>query len=117
MRNYAERVEKIARGCPIFLGDGAEATFYRTRFPGCSSLYEPDPSGIDLFQTIGAGEPTGNLYVVDTEQMQTKRLDDIEGFPLVDFIKIDVQGSELDILRNGVETLKNVSVIQTEVEF
>jgi len=107
-------------GCtwlPYFLGDGSEATFYQTRFPGCSSLYVPDPSVIDLFQTIGAGTPAGNFYVVGTERVQTKRLDDIEQCPEIDFIKIDVQGSELNIFKNSIETLKNVSVIQTEVEF
>jgi FkbM family methyltransferase len=102
---------------PYFLGDGTEATFHRTRFPGCSSLYVPDPSVIDLFETIGAGDSRGNFYVTETERVQTKRLDDIDNFPPIDFIKIDVQGSELDIFQNGVETLKNVTVIQTEVEF
>ena len=100
-----------------FLGDGLEATFYQTRFPRCSSLYVLDPSVIDLFQTISAGTPAGNFYVVGTERVQTKWLDDIEKCPEVDFIKIDVQGSELVIFKNGIETLKNVSVIQTEVEF
>jgi FkbM family methyltransferase len=107
-------------GCtwlPYFLGNSLEATFYQTRFPGCSSLYVPDPSGIDLFQTNGSGTPARNIYVVGTERVRTKRLDDIEECPEVDFIKIDVQGSELDIFKNGIETLKNVSVIQTEVEF
>ena len=102
---------------PYFLGDGREATFYLTRYPGCSSLYTPDPAMIDLFHSIGAGVPEGNFYVVNTETVQTKRLDDVEECPPVDFVKIDVQGSELDILRNGVETLGNATVIQTEVEF
>jgi len=60
---------------------------------------------IDLFQTIGSGTPDGNFYVVGTERVRTKRLDDIEECPEVDFIKIDVQSSELDIFKNGIETL------------
>ena len=102
---------------PYFLGDGGEATFHLTHYPGCSSLYTPDPGVIDLFHTIGTVGPSANFGVVDTETVQTKRLDDVEECPPIDFVKIDVQGGELDILRHGVETLGNVSVIQLEVEF
>lgn len=102
---------------PYFLGDGGEATFHLTHYPGCSSLYTPDPGVIDLFHSINATDPRGNFYVVNTETVQTKRLDDVEECPPIDFVKIDVQGGELDILRHGVETLGNVSVIQLEVEF
>ena len=72
---------------PYFLGDGGEATFHLTRYPGCSSLYTPDPGVIDLFHTIGAAEPSGNFYVVNTETVQTKRLDDVEECPPIDFVK------------------------------
>ena len=41
------------RYLPVFLGNGAPATFHRTRYPGCSSLLMPDPKVIDLFMTIG----------------------------------------------------------------
>lgn len=102
---------------PYFLGTGEEATFYQTRYPGCSSLYAPDPEIIDLFQTIGAGRPGGNFYVQGTERVSTHRLDDIKECPPIDFIKLDVQGSELDILKNGVNTLANTMVVQSEVEF
>ena len=55
--------------------------------------------------------------MVNTETVQTKRLDDVEEYPPIDFMKIDVQGGELDILRHGVNTLGNVTVVQLEVEF
>ena len=102
---------------PHFLGDGGEATFHRTRFPGCSSFYVPDSRMIDLFERISAKGPNSNFHVVETEKVQTKRLDDVDDCPPFDFLKIDVQGAELDVLQNSVETLKNVTVIQTEVEF
>ena len=35
----------------------------------------------------------------------------------VDFIKIDIQGAELDVFKGGVDTLKDVVAIVSEVEF
>ncbi len=101
---------------PYFLGDGEEASFQLTHYPGCSSLYTPDPGVIDLFESIGAG-PGYNFNVVKTETVQTKRLDDVGECPRIDFMKIDVQGGELDIFRHGVNTMSNATVIQSEVEF
>src|SRR6476661_9991710 len=39
---------------PYFLGSGGPATFHVTRWPGCSSLYQPDLNVIELFTAIGA---------------------------------------------------------------
>ena len=111
------REKKNCQWLPYFLGDGNPATFYITRYPGCSSLYAPNPEIIDLFHSINASEPNGNFTVIDTKKVKTKRLDDIEECKSNDFIKIDVQGSELDILRNAKETLGNTLIIQLEAEF
>ena len=35
----------------------------------------------------------------------------------VDFIKIDIQGAELDVFQGGINTLKQVVAIVSEVEF
>jgi len=105
------------RYLPYFLGEGGPATFYRTRYPGCSSLYEPDPAIIDLFQGIGAAPPNGNFAVIGTERVNTVRLDDVPGLPPCDFLKLDVQGAELDVLRGGTISLANVLVLEVEVEF
>jgi len=102
---------------PYVLGDGSPATFHVTRYPGCSSLLEPDPAVIDLFSYIGAGSPDGNFYVVRRETVETHRLDDIDGCPGADYVKIDVQGGELLVLSNGVEKLSEAVVIECEVEF
>jgi len=121
--NAIERARLVSEGpenctwLPYFLGTGEEATFHLTRYPGCSSLYEPDPEVIDLFHSIGAADPGGNFYVESTERVSTHRLDDVEECPQIDFIKLDVQGAELDILRHGVDTLKDTLVVQSEVEF
>jgi FkbM family methyltransferase len=102
---------------PVFLGDGNEATFHITRFPGCCSLLEPDPAVIDLFTAIGATEPDDNFTVVRREQVQTVRLDDVPGLVAPDYLKIDVQGSEFAVLRNGCRTLESALVVEAEAEF
>ena len=52
-----------------------------------------------------------------TQTVITKRLDDcnyFDGAP-IDFIKLDVQGSELDIIKGGVNTIKNTTFVLAEV--
>jgi FkbM family methyltransferase len=105
------------RYLPVFLGNGAPATFHSARYPGCSSLPRPDPAVIDLFQTIGCAGPDGNFHVVGTEMVETVRLDDIGSGITIDYLKIDVQGYELEIMRNGRKKLANAVVIESEVEF
>jgi FkbM family methyltransferase len=105
------------RYLPIFLGDGESATFRFTRYPGCSSLLEPDPAVIDLFETIGCADGPRNFEVIASERVQTTRLDDLRADLRADFVKIDVQGAELMILRNGARLLAETLVIETEAEF
>lgn len=100
-----------------FLGDGNPATFRVARYPGCSSLLEPDPGVIDLFSTIGAADPGGNFHIIRSENVQTIRLDDVPGCAAPDLIKIDVQGAELTVLDNGRRTLANALLVDCEVEF
>jgi FkbM family methyltransferase len=114
-RRLADR-QGPRRYFPVFLGDGAVATFHLTRYPGCSSLLEPNPAVVNLFETMGC-EADGNFHVVRTERVQTTRLDDL--FPDVrgDYIKIDVQGAELTILQNGQAVLAQALVVEVEAEF
>ena len=105
------------RYLPYFLGAGQPAKFHLTRYPGCSSLLVPDPKVIDMFMTIGCADPGGNFHVVKTETVETVRLDDIKPALTVDFLKVDAQGTELEIMRHGAATLANTLVIECETEF
>jgi FkbM family methyltransferase len=102
---------------PRFLGDGRPHTLHVARYPGCSSLLPPDASIIDMFTGIGATLPDDNFVIRHTEAVETTRLDDIDGLRPPDYVKIDVQGAELMVLENGLRTLENVLVLETEVEF
>ena len=106
------------RYLPLCLGKGGPARLHITRWPGCSSLLQPDPAVIDLFEMIGAAslDRTNNFQVLRDEELETVRLDDIVDLK-VDYLKLDVQGSELEILRHGTRKLADTVVIETEVEF
>lgn len=72
--------------------------------------------------------PGGNSYYLENtvhfsedryEERETRSLDSIvkeRGFPPPDFIKIDVQGAELDILRGATKTLQSVTHMIVELQ-
>lgn len=99
------------------LGDGREHTFFQTRYPGCSSLLEPSPETIDAFAGIGCRHTDGNFHVTAVERVATVRLDDLKGLPQPHFMKLDIQGAELLVLRNGTRAVSQSLVVECEVEF
>jgi FkbM family methyltransferase len=103
---------------PHCLGRGGMATFHLTAMPQCSSIYLPDLDLINQF--IGISRPGGGegpFSIRETVSIETEQLDDVIEPYRPDYIKLDTQGAELDILMGAQKTLKNVLVIQTEVEF
>ncbi|NJO36876.1 MAG: FkbM family methyltransferase [Rhizobiales bacterium] len=100
------------RCLPQALGDGTVRTFHQCHYAPTSSFYKPNRDVIEQYNGL-----CDLMEVVGTVPMATSRLDDIEEARSTDFLKLDVQGAELDILTHGRETLKHVSMIQTEVSF
>ena len=100
---------------PHALGEKNEKRkLYITEHPMCTSLYKPIEALPKLYQNL--------------EFMNLKKETEIETITLdtfakqysiedVDFIKIDVQGAELDIFKGGKKLLNNVLKIVCEVEF
>lgn len=100
------------RFVPTFVGDGRTRTFHWCEWAATSSLYAPHRKLLDRFSDVG------ELVVTkETSQVETKRLDDIPECRGSDFIKIDVQGATLDVIRGGPEVLQAALVVQCEVEF
>lgn len=97
---------------PYFVGDGAQATFRETNWFATGSLFRPNKRLLELFQ---------NLHEVHTlvaeHPIQTVALDDIREIADVDYMKIDIQGSELSVFKHAERLLKGVSIIHTEVCF
>lgn len=97
---------------PFFIGDGAPATYYETNQVMTGSLYRPNTRLLEKFQNLA------ELTIpVRAHPVETRRLDDIEGIGGVDFIKMDVQGSELNVFKGASKALESALVIQVEVEF
>jgi FkbM family methyltransferase len=98
---------------PYALGDGTTKTLHICPDgSGMSSLLAPDPLALaffNLFPNFGT--------VLSRVEIATRRLDDLGDVPAIDFLKLDVQGSELAILANGRQKLAQCVFIQTEVSF
>lgn len=97
---------------PHFIGDGKPATFHETNWNLTGSLFEPNTPLLEKFQNLAE-----LVTPVARHTVNTTRLDDIAEIYNVDFIKIDVQGSELTIFQNALHALSGTLLIQTEVEF
>ena len=97
---------------PFFAGDGNPAVFHETNWALTGSLYEPNTPLLEKFNNLAEV-----VSPVATHAIETKRIDDIPGIGNVDFIKIDVQGAELLVLRNALKALSGALLIQAEVEF
>lgn len=97
---------------PHVIGDGSEGVLKLTRSPLTSSLYEPNQPLLRAFQQLPS-----LCEVVERLPVQTHRLDDIPEVQGASFLKLDVQGAELDVITGATEVLKSALVVQAEVEF
>lgn len=100
------------RYLPHVVGDGAEHSLQLCRSVGFTSLLEPDPASLALFEYY---QPLGQ--VLARERVQTRRLDDMGEIESIDFLKIDIQGGELSVFQNGRQKLAQAVFVQTEVSF
>ncbi len=100
---------------PAALGavDGP-ATLHVTREPGCSSLLPPSADAIARYPLLEVMKPVRDVPVtltrLDTWAKETGQGD-------VSFIKLDTQGTELDILRGAGALLDGCLALEIEVEF
>lgn len=94
------------------IGRGGSAVLHLTNTGYTSSLYEPNHNLMEKFQNLAE-----LCQVVDRIPVETVRLDDVLNGQQPDFLKMDVQGAELDVLTGAQKALETVSVVQTEVEF
>lgn len=97
---------------PNFVGDGQTHTFHINRYDATSSLLPINRDLCDSFVNLD------QLATVRTELVQTQKLDDlINSDQNVDFLKIDIQGFELQALQHAEATLARTLVVHCEVSF
>jgi FkbM family methyltransferase len=107
----AEGLEYHARA----LSDGNQTRrVHLTASPLCASLYEPNHALLTAFRAADLVKPVGELHV---ETIRLDRFAAEHGIGPVDFIKVDVQGADLDVLKGAGDLLKAVSGVLCEVEF
>ena len=102
-------------GYPHHLGvlsdeDGKTVNFFENPyFPAGNSYYRelPLPSGEQVF-------PPDRYRVCRTSKLDTVVA--AKGFPAPDFVKIDVQGSEMDVIRGGMRTLSSAQHLIVELQ-
>lgn len=109
----AQKLGDNARLLPYALGDGEQHTLRVCgNGLGMTSLLEPDPATLDYFNLF-----TEWGRVESRIPCPTHRLDDLPEVEPIDYLKMDVQGSELMILSHGREKLARCVAVQSEVSF
>jgi FkbM family methyltransferase len=107
-----EKKGPLERYLPYALADGTRRTLHVCELEGMTSLLVPDPARLALF----------NLFpiwgtVKERIPVTTRKLDDIAEIAAMDFLKMDVQGAEREVLDHGRAKLKDTVMVQTEVSF
>ncbi|MAF84086.1 MAG: FkbM family methyltransferase [Gammaproteobacteria bacterium] len=100
---------------PAALGRTEETRqFFQTTDPICSSLYRPNEELLARYYNMESVvlERVTSIDTVSLDHFVAKKMIDD-----VDFIKIDIQGAELEVFQGGMSTLRSVPVIVSEVEF
>lgn len=113
--NEASAEDPLTEFFPVALGASTgTAQLHLTAEPACSSLYPPDQ------QLIQERPALALISQTDSVEVALETLDRwcaSEGVETVDFLKVDTQGSELDILQGAQKILETARAVEVEVEF
>jgi FkbM family methyltransferase len=100
---------------PVALGRREETRpLYETMHPMCTSLFKPNEALIGRYHNLEVGM-LKSVGSVDTVSLD--RFAGDTGIKDVDFIKIDIQGAELEVFEGGTTTLHDVVAVVSEVAF
>ena len=100
------------RYLPYVLGDGTSRMLNVCELEGMTSLLVPDPDHLALFNLFPIWGKVKNQIPVTT-----RKLDDITEIAHMDFLKMDIQGAEREVLAHGHGRVKDAVVIQAEFSF
>lgn len=91
------------------IGNGQSHTLNICAASGMTSILEPDFEYLKLFH--GFSDWT---KIKKKVKIQTKKLDDVNFDKKIDFLKIDVQGYEHEVIKNGNNIIKDCLIVQLE---
>ena len=91
----------------IAIGDGNEHELNICHAPGMTSFLKPNLNYLKLFHGFEEWSK-----IINKKKIRTKKLDDLD--EKIDFVKIDVQGYESEVIKFGNDKIKNSLVIQIE---
>ncbi|MBV8166467.1 MAG: FkbM family methyltransferase [Alphaproteobacteria bacterium] len=98
------------RYLPYALGDGTVRRFYECAGGLTNSFFRPNAALTAKFARF-------DMAIVAEYDIQTHRIDDLAEIGDIDYLKLDVQGGELDIIEGARTALATALVVHTEVEF
>ncbi len=104
------------RFLPYALGGAHQRLpFHVCESPGCSSLYPPNEEFAGKFSDA----IRSMMSLKSVAEFDVVPLDEVAAREKLrpDCLKVDVQGAELDVLRGGTSVLKDLKLIELEVEF
>lgn len=106
---------KNVRYIPLALGESKRtATLHVTTEPACSSLYSPIAALGERVPELACTTPA-TLATIDLCTLDDWQRDNSIG--AVTFMKLDTQGSELGVLQGAERALRDVQLLEVEVEF
>ena len=97
---------------PFFIGDGGEARFHVNASTPTSSLLPTNEALAAQFTSLAEMCRTKRELPV-----RTMRLDDVREIGRCDFLKVDVQGGDHDVVAFGSRLLEDTLFVHIEVEF
>ena len=100
------------RYLPYVLGNGTSRMLNVCELEGMTSLLVPDPDYLALFNLFPIWGKVKNQIPVTT-----RKLDDITEIAHMDFLKMDIQGAEREVLAHGHGRLKDTVAIQADFSF
>jgi FkbM family methyltransferase len=113
----SQQIQWVEQHIPLAIaGSVGEATLHVTQNPMCSSLYSPNESFLSRFRELP--ELVNLDFSIDIETITLDEACRIEEIQEVDFLQIDVQGADLQVLEGASSLLsRSVLAIEVEVEF
>ena len=96
---YRDLLKKNTKNAKYFnyaIGNGSTKKLNLCRGSGMTSTLKPLKKSMDVFKIYKK-----SAEIVKTINIETKKLDEIEEIKNIDYLKIDIQGGELDVFINA----------------